>query len=81
MKLGVYSMFDKVSGVFQTPVFEVSEATAARNFRFAVKRNEFIGFAAADFDLYKIGEFDSESGELTSVNPITVLSGSVAKEE
>lgn len=79
MKVGVYSMRDAVSGNFQNPTFEINDAAAARNFKFSVNNNDFIGFNAADFDLFKIGVFDTQTGVLESQDPVTVLSGVSAK--
>ena len=64
MKYGVYSMRDKHVG-FTEPRLFMNDKVAVRNFAAAVNNSPVgsdLGFAPGDFDLYKLGEFDSESG-------------------
>lgn len=75
MKVGIYSMRDQLSG-FLTPTFELNDQIAIRNFSFAIKKPDTLLFASAkDFDLMKIGEFDSETGELIPLSPTVVCQG------
>lgn len=75
MKIGVYSMRDQLSG-FLTPTFELNDQIAIRNFSYAIKKPDTLLFASAkDFDLIKIGEFDSDTGELTPISPTVVCQG------
>lgn len=75
MKLFVYSMRDQLSGYMQ-PTFELNDQIAIRNFSFAIKKPDTLLFASAkDFDLMKIGEFDSETGELTPLSHTVVCQG------
>lgn len=62
MNLGVYCMRDVKTG-FMTPTFDVNDQTAIRNFSHSVVNSDSILFSfAKDFSLYKLGEFDSDSG-------------------
>lgn len=61
----VFAIRDVTVG-FMNPMVDISEATAKRNFTFAINNpdNGVMNFAPGDYDLYKIGSFDDESGEL-----------------
>lgn len=61
MKRTLYCIRDNLSG-FGTPVFDVSDQTAKRNFSYAINNNAELNFCPSDFDLYKVGTFDSETG-------------------
>lgn len=75
MILGVYAVKDGRAG-FLTPQFEVNDAVAMRNFRNAamVTDSVFKNFAV-DFALYKIGEFDVNSGHIEPCTPEVVVDG------
>lgn len=75
MIIGVYSMRDIVSGQFNTPTFEVNDAYAVRSFRYAINNNNFYKYLPADFDLFKIGEFDTEKGSIKPMDPTMLVSG------
>ncbi len=75
MKVGVYSMRDQLTG-FMSPTFELNDQIAVRNFSFALKKPDTLLFASAkDFDLCKIGEFDSETGALIPMDPKVICQG------
>lgn len=79
MILGCYVVRDhKVE--FLTPTFDVNDESAIRNFAYAINNgNGLMGFAAADFDLFKIGTFDSKKGFLDKSEfpvPLLICSGS-----
>lgn len=57
----VFAIRDAKSG-FGSLLIETNEATAKRNFAYALQ-NGVQRYAAKDFDLYRIGEYNSESGE------------------
>lgn len=70
MKYGIYSIRDKLT-TFMSPVIDMSDGSAIRNFARAINTPDgLMDFSPADFDLYKIGEFNDESGEVTCVNPV-----------
>lgn len=77
MKFNVYSIRDSKTG-FLSPTFEVNDAVAMRNFEHAVVNSDSVLFShARDFDLYKIGTFDSDTGKILSLElPINLCSGS-----
>lgn len=54
---------------FNQPFCDSNEDVAKRGFAFSVNHTDLIGFAPGDFDLYCIGEFDIESGQITPQLP------------
>lgn len=64
MILGVYVMRDVKTG-FLTPSFDSNDQTAIRNFAHAVcQPSSVLTFQPKDFSLYKLGEYDMDSGFL-----------------
>lgn len=76
MKFNVYSIRDVKTG-FLSPTFEINDAVAMRNFEHAIQNSDSILFShAADFSLFRIGTFDSDSGRLMPLElPIEVMAG------
>lgn len=72
MIFGVYSIRDDLSG-FMTPVLEQNDAVAMRNFRMATdqmaRQQTVMTFRPTDYALYRIAQFDQESGLITPVTP------------
>lgn len=79
MKYGLYSIRDVKTG-FMTPVMEVNDASAARNFYHSVQNSEGILFSfAQDFTLYRIADFDAETAVVIPLVPIVqVADGATA---
>lgn len=76
MKYPVYSIRDVKVG-FMAPNVDQSDQTAVRQFAFELNnRNGIMNFVPKDFDLYKIGEFEQESGVITPCIPVLVVNGS-----
>lgn len=62
MKYPVYAIRDSKVG-FQSPMVDVNDASAMRNFSHAVQNSESLMFShAADFTLFRIGAFDTDTG-------------------
>lgn len=77
MILSVYAMRDVHTG-FLTPTFEVNDQVARRNFVHAVTNagvDSVLSSHSADFALYRLGTFDSDSGHFESILPEFLLSG------
>lgn len=79
MILNAYSIRDKFS-CFGTPFFVENDFVAIRNFRFLVMNHETaVGLAPADFDLYNLGSFNSDTGQLVPLDvPVSLISGTEA---
>ena len=75
MKYPVYSYRDVKVG-FMPPQCDQSDQSAIRGFSYAVNGNNgMMNFAPKDFDLFKVGEFDTDSGELIPCVPVQIASG------
>lgn len=76
MNFGVYCVRDSKVG-FATPNVDSNDATAMRNFAFALseRNNTVMSFRKEDFDLFKLGVFDSVTGEIIPCSPTIVCSG------
>lgn len=85
MIYGVYSIFDSAAGVFTAPTIDITDASAMRSFQQALANSgSIMNFKPGDFDLYKVGTFDVETGYLDALVPplrLPVISdGSIRKE-
>lgn len=73
MKYPIYSIRDAKVG-FMTPTIDVNDASAARNFEHAVLNSAtLMNSHPGDYALYRIGEFDEESGAVNGVMPVHVI--------
>lgn len=69
MKYSIYSIRDAHTG-FLSPTFEQNDAVAMRNFSHAVVHgNTVMNSHSADYNLYHVGYFDTDSGLVTPVTP------------
>lgn len=73
MTYGVFAYRDNKTS-FGPMWTEQSEEAAKRGFAMMINNPQGImGFAPGDFDLFKIGEFDAETGQLDPVWPIEFI--------
>lgn len=73
MIYGLYCIRDVKTG-FMQPVMEANDQAAIRNFYHAVQNSDGILYTfASDFSLFRIGEFDSESGNIEPLIPIRLV--------
>lgn len=72
----MYSVRDVKVG-FMPPTCDQSDISARRNFEFAINRSDnLMNFVPSDFDLFFVGQFDTDSGVITSEPvPKIVVSG------
>uniref|UniRef100_A0AAU8B413 Nonstructural protein n=1 Tax=Dulem virus 188 TaxID=3145665 RepID=A0AAU8B413_9VIRU len=79
MKFGVYCVRDIKAG-FQTPTAQVNDAVAIRGFASAVINSDSVLFThASDFALYKLAEFDADTGHIIPLElPIELMQASAA---
>lgn len=62
MKL--YAVKDEMSNLFLTPTPFKTEGEAKRQFKDAINNNRIWKDNPADFSLYKLGEYNEETGEI-----------------
>lgn len=76
MKYPMYSIRDKKTA-FGFPFTETNDGTAKRGFTMAINSGEGVmSFAYGDYELYRIGEFDTDKGVIFALDiPVLVCSG------
>lgn len=78
MKLFIFAVRDRASVQFGNPMFLISEGQAVRSFGAEVNRadkDNGLYLYPDDFDLYALGEFDTESGLFSTKVPEQVVAG------
>jgi hypothetical protein len=68
MEYEIYTVYDRVSGMYGGLVLHVNKASAIRWFGDIMSKNEH----AADMDLYYIGTFDTQDGVASIGSPVFV---------
>ncbi len=78
----VYSIFDKKANVHRFPFFSSDDASAVRSVASAANdsRTDLCNYPY-DFALYRVGEFNPDTGALSGVTPVifVVEVGSLVK--
>lgn len=74
MKYILVSMRDSKVG-FMPPQSDVNETHAIRSFSYAINNNDEMAYSPKDFDLFKVGEFNTDTGEITACMPDNIASG------
>lgn len=73
MIYGVFAIRDKKT-CFMSPIVDMSDQSAIRNFSRAVNgEGNLMDFAPDDFDLYQIGTYDDQSGRLEPFETIQFI--------
>ena len=73
MLTGIYSIKDAKS-TFMPCTVDVNDATAVRNFEHAVRQpDSILASHPNDFALFKLGEYDNESGVISPLFPPQLL--------
>lgn len=68
-RLKVYSIRDAKAEVYNAPFYKGTHGEAERDFRTAVNdEKSFLSQYPDDFDLYYIGDFDQNTGLVTSLD-------------
>lgn len=69
MKVEIYSVFDNVAKVWTQPIYQINEGVARRNIAAAVNTKDHnYNVAPGDYELWRIGIFDDQSGEIEPCN-------------
>lgn len=65
-----YSVWDKKAKLFDTPFFAMSDLFARRHLIILVKnKNAMIELFLEDFDLFRIGSFNTDDGKFKAIEP------------
>lgn len=79
MRMMVYCVFDRCSGVYDRPWCAHSDQAAARSFTDVASDAEHpVGKHPEDFTLFRIGRYSDEKGELVGEVPEKVINGAEA---
>ena len=71
----LYAIKDVKSG-FSDPCTQVNDAVAARSFERQIPdMSESLGIPLSDFQLWRVGKFDADSGMLVPESPVLLLDG------
>lgn len=77
MKYPVYCVRDNKVGFQPQLLVEQNDATALRGFAYAVNAEGIMNYSPSDYDLYKIGEMETDNGVFKSLKvPELIASGS-----
>lgn len=69
MKYPIFAMKDRKVG-FLTPMVDQNVPSAVRNFKFAISRPDSVmKIQPDDFSLYQIGDYDTDCGVITPMDP------------
>lgn len=74
-KLSLYVIFDKKVGAYNKPFPEVNDVMAVRSLHAVLLDDKIqLSMFPECFDLFRIGEFDDQSGEITPEKPCFIVS-------
>lgn len=78
MKQRLYSIFDKATGAYAAPFAQPTNAGAIRAIKMDMQdKNSMLGQHPSDYELWYVGDFDTEDGKITSNNERVVWLGSL----
>lgn len=73
MKFNMYAIQDLKTG-FMTPTLDQNDVAASRNFQSALMRGDgLFGTHPEDFRLFRIAEYETDSGVVTPVEPMVLV--------
>jgi len=76
VKTYLYGVFDAAAKAYLSPFFSASDGVAKRAFHHACNTGGHDFFLhASDYTLFKLGEFDDETGNLTACLPVSLGNG------
>lgn len=71
----VYCVRDNKVGFQPQLLLEHSNESAKRGFAYAINNEGLMNYSPKDFDLYKVGTFDTEKGKIESCVPEIITQG------
>ena len=78
MKMAIFCVHDRATQVFGTPMFLLSKGQAIRSFSDEVNRaaeDNQLYRHPDDFDLYELGDWETETGEFFPHAPVVLVRG------
>lgn len=75
MIMNVYSIRDVKAG-YLAPSLDINDQTAARGFKYAFSKPDTLQFSnVQDYDLFRIGTFDNETGVMCPCDKELIFEG------
>lgn len=74
MIVNLYSVRDLNSG-FNQPWCDKNDECATRGFAYSVNNNDIMGFRPSDFQLFQVGTFDMDTGDVKGCLPTLIVRG------
>lgn len=82
MKQKLYSIFDKATGAYAAPFTQPTNAGAIRAIKMDMENeNSMLGKHSGDYELWFVGEFDTDTGQITSTIERVVWLGSLKEQQ
>ena len=79
MKVSLYAVFDRCSGVYDGPIPGRADAETIRNFKFMCENPESkMSQSPEDYTLFKVGTWNDGTGEVEDVVPEKLINGAEA---
>lgn len=75
MKYPMYCIRDIKATDFGIPVIDINDETAKRSFAIRLHNDNSLSFRPSDYELYSIGEYDTETGHIESCFPEFICTG------
>lgn len=73
MKTGIYTVYDSIAKVHSSPIMLLNDDVAIRIMKNCVNNQEHnYSLNPTDYTLYKLGEFDDNTAEITSERTLLV---------
>lgn len=72
MILTIYTIYDRLTGQFHNPFYQINDASAKRFYKNICDADTNKGFSS-DWQLFKLGTFNVESGEIIAFKPDYIM--------
>ena len=82
MKLGMYSIYDKMTG-YMVPSYQQNDEQAFRAFAYDINSPDMSVLKAnpEDFQLERVGYFDTDTGTIESCKPTVICTAVMVKKD
>ena len=82
MRLGMYSIYDKMTG-YMVPSYQQNDEQAARAFAYDLNSADMSLLKAnpEDFQLERVGYFDTDTGTIEPCKPVVVCTAVMTKKD
>ena len=79
MKVDLYAVFDRASGIYDGPIPGRADGEMIRNFKHMCGNKESkISQSPEDYTLFKVGKWNDGTGEVEPLVPVKLINGGEA---